>query len=688
MGLRAANNTKNQLQVKNIAPTLVQPIAQPTAQIDSLNFFTEHPTKATEIDLTVFATGETRNPRKTKGGTWAGPFRGRPELIRELLPAIRDRLLPLAEQSAVAYISALRSWWRLLDSVEAQLPSLAPVASTSQLTDVHRQRAFDIHMRRLPFSNFLSLVNVTRAARGLRQLFWTPPEDKEAKRKLPPRWQTDYLRHALKHHWFSTLDRWQTADALRTASIAAETPELERLALNYRHFDDVVKRTSKARPTSEDVWKGYNTTTAFYKVGLSLNDMLQGSFPDGDDVRAAFHLCLATTGWNPAVLLNLDVTESFIEAHPKDATRFILRSTKARAGGTEQLAEGLFKTQSGAGFIVQTLLSRTAPLRAELQQELAKCKEQIKEFAETAGADKVAALRKRIVSLEQGVRSVWLFTSTYYTEIQWLDDYNFANAKGANATRFLGEFIASLNKNLPSDRQLVSINATDLRDVYAERVYRASGGSVLAVMKALGHRSLSSTVDYLTNTLLKEEHCRLFSTFSNTLWEEIASSGRVDPTVLAKVSRDGSVTPEERQRLSEYRVLMTSRIGTKCKDPFNPPRHIAPDFTSDGKTMCHVQRCTLCLEHAIVTPESLPGLSKRAAELRHLRGQMSVGAFQESSFLQELENTELALLGFEPSKVEQHIELWTVRLASGEIRAAEFDGMVLNESYEQYPSSH
>jgi hypothetical protein len=53
--------------------------------------------------------------------------------------------------------------------------------------------------------------------------------------------------------------------------------------------------------------------------------MLCGSYPDSFDIRVAFHLCMATTGWNPAVLLSLDVTTSIIEKHPKDPGRYILR---------------------------------------------------------------------------------------------------------------------------------------------------------------------------------------------------------------------------------------------------------------------------------------------------------------------------------------------------------------------------
>lgn len=682
MGIRSSNNRKNQLPIKGFAPVLVASpptTAEMRPEAISLRFFTRHPTKPCEVDLTVFVDGEDA-PRNKRGGIWSGPFKGRPALLRELLPAIHDKLMPLAEKSVTSYINALRSWWRLMDSVEASLPSMLPVTSTAHLTDVHRQGAFDKKITRIPFTEFLAIANPTRAAIGLNPLFWTPPEDPSPARYLPPQWQTDHLRHALKHHWFATLDRWALADALKTSDTAADTPEKQRLAKNYHHFDNTIQNTGKARPTLADLCQEFKSQSAFYEAGLSFTDMLRGNYPDGGDIRVAFHLCLATTGWNPAVLLSLDVTDKFIEAHPKDPARYVLRSTKARARGTEQLAEGLFKTQSGAGFVIQTLLARTAPLRVELYKKLNECKKQL-DAMHLEVTDEAQKLRKQIISLEQGTRSAWLFANAGSIGIQWLDDENFASSRrGDGHLRFLKQFIADLNSKLPLDRQLAAINATDLRDVYAGQVYHASGGSILAVMKALGHRRVDTTADYLGNTLLKEEHRRLFSTFSEALWTEIVDSGRVDPTVLAKISRDGAATPEERRRLHEYRMLLTTRIGTKCKDPYNPPTHIAPNFHQDGKAMCHVQRCMLCWENSVVTAESMPGLCKRAAELRHLRSQMSMGAFQESSFLEELENTELVLLGFDQAKVEQLIAAWTAKISAGVHRVTEFDGIAFTPS--------
>lgn len=407
--------------------------------------------------------------------------------------------------------------------------------------------------------------------------------------------------------------------------------------------------------------------------------MLCGSYPDGNDIRTAFHLCLATTGWNPAVLLSLDATQTFIEQHPKDPGRYILRGKKARAKGTEQLNEGLFKSQGSAGVVLQTLMARTTLLRESLNTDLHLCRTQLAQM--TSATHTVAdmkAMRTRITALEQGVRSPWLFFSNNHTEIQWLTDDNFAKGsrrKSQKNTTFLDELITAINLKQPKDKQLSRLMPSDLRDAYAAYHYHASGGSILYVMKVLGQRSVRSTQGYLHNTLLKEEHRKLFGTFSDALWSEMEAHGRVDPTILAQRSRYGGISSEQRKRLHDYRTMMRSRLGIACADPMNPPQHIDPHFKPDGKAKCHVQRCTLCLENAVLLPESLPGLCMRLAELRYHRSRMSVIAFQNSSFLEEMDNTELALRAFDTEESERLLEEWEGRIASGAHRVIEFDGL-------------
>lgn len=410
----------------------------------------------------------------------------------------------------------------------------------------------------------------------------------------------------------------------------------------------------------------------FYTDGVLLMDILRGRYPDGGDIRMAFHLCLATTGWNPAVLLALDANEPFIEPHPRSPSRYVLRGIKDRAGGAEQVSEGLFKSQGSAGFILQTLLQRTAPLRAELVRLRALLLEELAGSPELTKSEH-KKLRSKIDELNEGVRSPWLFVSHVGDGIHWLSDANFGGST-QKKTSFLSDLIDGINVRQPPDRQLEYITPTDFRDIYAAQVYHASGGSILAVMKALNHKRLTSTQVYVDNTLLNEEHRKLFGIFSGAFWDELASTGRVDPTLLAKISRDGAVSSDERARLEGYRTLLRSRIGIGCKKPTNPPKHIAPDFVPDGRKLCPIQRCMLCLEHAVLLPESRDGLCKRASELEFIQGGMSVTSWEQSSFAEELENTELALTLFDEAASSASRTEWTERINIGVHLVPEFDG--------------
>jgi hypothetical protein len=679
VGIQTNRNLKDRLKEGAPHLTLVEDLSSNDEQGNSLQFWTKHPTKPVLVDLHEFKTGLQES--KKNNYQWKGTFLGRPELIEEMAPSIRDHLSPLAKASVQQFLVSLRRWWRLLEAVEVGGSNMAPLVSVSQLSEIHRQAALDQGMDRLQFSNFLLLANSTRAALGLKLLFWQRPESSTKGRHLPPTWQTDLIRRTLKRRWFTVLDRWALAEDLLAEGspiishegnpVAHE--EQARLLRNYQALARAIEKTGHPRPDRAAA-QGSLSQREFYDNGYVHSDMLRGWYPDGEDIRTAFHLCLATTGWNPAVFLSLNVNGTFIEAHPKDPNRYVLRGVKARGGGSEQVSEGLYKTEGSAGVILQTLVQRTQPLRNELLRELKGCKEALASGI-TVDAEQVNSLKKRIAALEQGVNSPWLFASKVRAGIQWLTDANFSTLLGGNmAISYLAHHINQLNTSQPIDRQLSIITATDLRDAYASYVYRVSGGSILTVMKALNHRSISSTKVYLDNTLLKEEHRKLYDTFSSALWSEITIFKRVDPTVLAKWARDGEVTESQRQRLADYRTLLLSRIGVGCKNPHNPPGHIAPNFVADGKEMCHVHRCLLCLENAVILPESLRGLCKRLAELRHLKMTISVYAYQESSFPEELENTEIAIQFFDSAEVTRQVTYWTERIADGTHRVSSFDG--------------
>lgn len=679
MGIRSNKNSKNRLRGDSEPIfSLVQSTAQRPQ--DPLRFRTAHPTKACYVDLTRFESGKAEASR---GGQrrWLGAYTGRPELILELAPAIRDRLMPLASKSVSHFIDALTSWWRVFDEIESHLPGTTKIVSVTQLNDLHRQFAMDRDVSRDNFGDFLSLANVTRKAMGNKALYWMLPPAKEPKRYLAPQESFFVARRELRRNWFNVLDRWDLTQSLLCDSLegcmpAASTPELKLLLRNYQHLKQVVAATGRARPDAEAMYCEMSSGQ-FSAKGYSVREMLSGFYPNGNDIRTAFHLCLATTGWNPAVLLSLDVSQTFIEVHPMDANRYILRGSKARAGGTEQVSEGLSKSQGSAGVILQTLIERTEPLREQLRSDLEGCKLRRMSLDGQDSEPKAVSLDRRISRLEHAIRSPWLYftTSTPGEVISALSDTTYATSSNASKGSFMDVLVEKINLNLPEDRRISPMKSGDFRDAYAYDSYHASGGSILSVMRALGHKHVQSTATYLQNTLIAGEHLKLFSTFSNSLWSELKLTGRVDPTVIAKWSRDGEVTDDQRERLGEYRKFFITRVGAGCRDPHHPPAHIDPNFVVDGVAVCCIQRCTLCIEHAIITPESMQGLCKRLAELRHIQLGMGLRAFAlESRFPEEIKNTEIALLAFDEVKVNDTVAHWESLIRSGTHRVPEFDG--------------
>lgn len=680
MGIRSNKNTKDRLRDAN-GPTLaLVPYAAPRPE-DPLKFRTSHATKPGPVDLTCFEFGKSQARR---GGQrlWRGAYTGRPELIHELAPAIRDRLMPLARKSVAHYLEALTAWWRIFDEIETSSPELPKIVSVTQLNDLRRQFAMDRDISRDHMADFLSLVNVTRKALGYRALHWALPPTKDTKRFLAPQQSFLVVRRELKRGWFNALDRWDRTQALlgdtleRSSGVASDSDRV-RLLRNYQHLNRIAAITGKARPTSEELYSDMSSGQ-FSAKGFNVREMLSGFYPSGNDIRTAFHLCLATTGWNPAVLLSLDVGQQLIEVHPMDSNRYILRGFKARAGGTEQVSEGLYKSQGSAGAILQALIKRTEPLREQLRKDLVDCKLARGKLEGRDTELEVDAMDVRISRLEHAIRSPWLYftTSTPNEVISALTDTTFSSSRNAAKGSYMDLLVEKINLNLPGEHRIFPMKAGDFRDAHAYERYHASGGSVLSVMKALGHKSVKSTATYLQNTLIAEENLKLLGTFSNALWREIALTGRVDPTVIAKWSRDGEVTDDQRDRLVTYRKIMISRIGVGCNDPHNPPVHIDPNFVADGVAVCSIQRCTLCFEHAVITPESMVGLCKRLGELRHTRLTMGLRAFaMHSNFPDELKNTEIALLAFDEDTVNTTVAHWENQIRAGTHRVPEFSGV-------------
>ncbi|WP_155638534.1 hypothetical protein [Burkholderia cepacia] len=657
-----------------------RPIASdstPTAEDGGtlLAFWTIHPRAPVYVDLQPFYDGQTSSRRLGRSDDWNGPFTGRPKLIEQLAPSIHTILQYAPARTVAQHLQALRHWWRLFDAIEADASSDAVIQTVvviEHVTEVHRQCAWDCHMRPATFYTFLQVLNLARQSRHLHRLEWHAPRTRPPLRHLPPTWQIRRIRFELKHVWFRTLARWERTDQLLSGQPPVSEEEASQLK-NYQLFQQRMKEIHHPCPGLKALRPRVPIST-LHAQGYHFELMANGFYPSSSDIRVAFHLCLADTGWNPSVLLDLDVDDRWLEPHPKDASRYLMYGYKSR-GGTEQISEGLFKSRGSPGMIIQALVARTAPLRSQLREELLQARST---YARLNASDPQStacnSAKARVVKLEQGVRSPWLYVSKIGRHIFWLNSITYCRTSIGEHTGFLASLISTINATQPANAQLAHLTASDFRDAFAAFAYDVSGGMVLHVMNVLGHQHLNTTQRYLDNTLLHQQSNWLYLTFANALWGELGTQGHVDPTIIAKWSRDGSVTVSDRRRLHQYRTLMRSRIGVGCQRPTHPPPHLAPDFVPDGHALCPIQRCTLCPEHAVIFPDSLPGLAKRLAELQHIRSHMATPAFMASSFPQELDNTRLALTYFDTRSVQLAVSQWEQKIATGEHRVIDHDG--------------
>ncbi len=641
---------------------------------DPLKFWTLHPKENTFVDLAVFALGQ-NEPSGNGGGTWHGAFSGRPQLIHQLAPAICINLQGKASRTAKEALVSLREWWRVLDAVERDAAlagqPMDRVEDVRQLTRVHFLYASgQIHgMRALQgnkVTTFTHWVNLTLRSMNAGQIHnWIVRKTAANQLRLPPEDQCADLRIALKQEWYAVLKQWTVMDRVMADSFCPTTTEEEDFLKHWRWLQDSQRRTGKVLPTPVELRNGLDDKYFTAKTGLSLVTMRAVQFPSRWEVDAAFHQCLVNTGWNLATLFSLDALTDFLRDNEWDPARYLLIGSKARAGGKEQVVDGLWKTRYGPGYIIKTLLDRNAPLRAQLQNKLAAERVAYERMLqEGAGAEVLTQQLIAIQVLEEGCRNVWLYVDCY-GEINWLTHGQSGYKIDGTQRPYLTVFLNRLNQLRDASGKVAipHVRPKDFRNMFALYVWRISGGNILDVMAALNHAWLKTTDDYLNQNILNEERDAAILMFLNLLFAQLGD-GRLDLTILAHQLRYGTVTPEMDQRLAEYRLLPRAWPGIACKDPRHPPAEI---HGTSLVPVCPGERCLLCKPNAVILPEALDFVSRRVEELLAYQSAVPITAFQGLP-ADELANGLLVLRLFPPEAVEKARTRWATAIESGQHR--------------------
>lgn len=675
---------------------LVEIDSPPSDSGDPLRWWTQHPTDAWEVDLHDFAEGQTDNPWSNQGFAqlWAGPFTGRPVLIRELAPHLKAKTVLLAEDSVRKYLAALRYWWRLFDTLEAApLPGgkrLARVDSVADLNEFHEAGYHQSGGIAKSFEKFRGLSNAARAALGLRELLWVGPERSEPDRQLISDDMAKLLRIALKRNWKAVLKDWALRDRVRAEADRRDRgdptedlgPEGEHLLVNWREFQSIAKATGKVLPSSDELMDGRTPHQFRFVSRLSTVDMRTLQFPTVEEVDAAMHVALLDSGWNPSTLVNVDASDpncvaqslkdpAYLTLHAEEdgvdegTETLSMSAPKPRARGKLQICRGLAKNTCSAPAIVRTMIQRTEPLRGLLREQL---RDAIALYSrlQQSGADRevLGKAFKRVQALKCGVRSVWVYVDARGKAI-WVEKVGLVRYSGGGRAEKELTYLAKVIEQLAATGQVIGkVTPGDLRDLYARRFLR-SGGSVIALMLALGHSRLATTAKYVENNVFRAENDEVVRRFLDHLFGQL-EDGRVDLTILAQLSRHGPLTDEMAARLLEYRSLLKSRLGVGCIDPRNPPPSVEPNHVPGH--FCGGQRCTLC-PHARYLPESLDGFAMRAEELMVIADLIPREAWLRLRFDDEQQHVEGLLENLYPSaEVAIARELWRAKIRSAHHR--------------------
>ncbi|ADL56752.1 hypothetical protein [Gallionella capsiferriformans] len=661
------DHLKEHASVELVTPVDLPPLPN---HEDPLKFWTQHETENMLVDLTVFAKGELT--RQRKGGSWVGSFTGRPQLILQMAPAIEKVTFGYVKGSVRQLINSMRCWWRLLDTVEQAATMVGQnmdrVEDVRLLSRVHLEFVHRSGMRTEMYYPFYRIVNATLKLHNSSGLHWHPPENPDPKRYLPPEDQVKSLRIALKQEWEKVRQCWAQSDLVCANGFKPQTEKESTIQKHWQHFVKIQESSGRALPTTDELREGKGKGVFLKSTGMGILKMRNIIFPSRWEVETAFHLCLANTGWNPAVLSSLDACngyEDFLQDHPRDPDSYLLKGTKVRAGGKEQLVKGLWKTKAGPGFIIKTWLERVAPLREQLKTMLVTEKIRYSQMVnEGASADELTCQLNKIQKIEMGCRSVWLYVSQR-GGIEWLRPNSSVGVRlNGKPVTYMAKLIDQINREraILSEAPISVVAPSDFRDLFALYVWRRTGGNILTLMHTLNHAHLRTTQGYTENNILNAERDSQARTFLDHLFDEL-DKGRVDITILAHLQRHGAVSKEMEQRLTEFRAHQRSRMGMACKDPFHPPAGIQPE--SKKNRMCGSQRCLLCKSHAVILPESMTGIAMRVEELNTMRDVLPVGIWLESRFPEELRNGIDILRLFSPDEVLEARTHWAQAIDNG-----------------------
>jgi len=649
-------------------------------------------------DFSELWRGASDDPKDGKRrGSWGGGFRGRPRLAEQLFEAIQGHLALKKPGIIQITFHALRTFWRFLDRYEAA--GFKPVEELGDLHSGHSvlwqqpvDDTWEVALSQPNYTLIGKLIRQSREKSGLKGPFaWEPFAHREVPEKdLPTDAEVREAMWLLKTRIRATFARWERAD--RLAASGRNLLGIEREATGRRSdgtypraygqavtegdlhatYRALIAQSGKAVPTLRDLFEALEMSvqpTWWPKLGeghpdcgarVRWRDLVEGLYPNLNDVCFATCLCMARSGWNSATVLDLDISRPdwAVPYGELGSTLWLVQSFKGRSHewqwtlSQERLSTGVYS-------IVRRFQERTSFLRQWLG-----------ESGTQPGVDVLAkaspwpyVLLRSVSGAPGTIGTVGVLNSDNLSAVSgtWKKAIRAHNESSGVRTKIPDSFVPS-----------------DWRDVFASFVFLQSRYSLLLLQWALGHKSMHSVRDYLRKKLWRRYSEKRVHDLQTAVIDGIEVSRRVDATVLrAKLEHRMDPSEAALGRLARHRAQVRERdlsySGHDCLDRRHPPPEIDPGNPSNGTIVCRSgERCASCpLGMAIDSFH----MAKRLAELHWIRRNVSETVWAESHYATDIMSLEASLKQWPANEVDAHLAHWAAEISAGRHRVIRFGAM-------------
>ena len=380
----------------------------------------------------------------------------------------------------------------------------------------------------------------------------------------------------------------------------------------------------------------------FLTSDLAPTNVIEYLYPSVTEAAATALMISHETAWIDTAL-NFNISDDWYHTdaddpqNPRasDGVTLYAQRPKTHTKKEEPKAAHSSGRHASAFSVINRMVARTERLRNHVEQEL-----KSNTLSKPERAKLETALRNPIIYLG---KKPWGIRTPVANDIK--------------------EFLNAIKKYAAQDLRLTeeqideiqNFTWKDSKDAKVLSKYEQNG-DIFEAQRLAGHKSVTTTFEYLKDRKFKSEMFATFANVSGIIYDEVSNGHTIDKNIIrARVLKKDDLTDDERAKLSG----MTAS-GARCRDIENPPTEIG----NLGKGACLQQSCVLCPNAVFIPQEkrALKVFALRFAEVTFKANNLAPDRFNNSILEAELVALEKYKSEFFADRLDEFEEIFEHRL--------------------------